>query len=73
MDGFSGKIVRFLTMPIKNNIEIYSNFYRWGKDIAIWNGQMAHAWYNNYYKWRNWNIINNTNSVGNVAKQPHKY
>ena len=28
VDGFSGMIVGFLTMPIKNNIEIYSNLYR---------------------------------------------
>jgi len=29
VDGFSGMIVGFVTMPIKNNIEIYSNLYRW--------------------------------------------
>ena len=29
VDGFSGMIVGFATMPIKNNIEIYCNLYRW--------------------------------------------
>ena len=28
IEGFSGKIVSFLTMPVKNNIEIYTNLYR---------------------------------------------
>ena len=28
VDGFSGMIVGFLTMPVKNNVEIYSNLYR---------------------------------------------
>ena len=28
VDGFSGMIVGFITMPVKNNIEIYSNLYR---------------------------------------------
>ena len=28
VDGFSGMIVGFITMPIKNNIEIYSNLFR---------------------------------------------
>lgn len=28
VDGYSSKIVGFLTMPIKNCIEIYSNFFR---------------------------------------------
>ena len=28
VDGFSGMIMGFLTMPVKNNIEIYSNLYR---------------------------------------------
>ena len=28
VDGFSGMIVGFLTMPVKNNIEIYSNLFR---------------------------------------------
>ena len=27
-DGFSGKVVGFITMPVKNNIEIYSNLFR---------------------------------------------
>lgn len=28
IDGFSRKIVGFVTMPIKNNLEIYSHLYR---------------------------------------------
>ena len=32
VDGFSGKIVGFVTMPVKNNIEIYAHFL--GKLIA---------------------------------------
>ena len=28
VDGFSGKIVQFITMPIKNNIEIYMHLFR---------------------------------------------
>lgn len=28
VDGFSGMIVGFITMPVKNNIEIYSNLFR---------------------------------------------
>ena len=26
IDGYSGKIVGFITMPVKNNIEIYTHF-----------------------------------------------
>lgn len=28
VDGFSGKIVQFITMPIKNNLEIYEHLLR---------------------------------------------
>ena len=28
-DGYSSKIVAFLTMPVKNNLEIYEHFYRY--------------------------------------------
>ena len=28
IDGYSGKIVGFLSMPVKNNIEIYSHMFR---------------------------------------------
>ena len=28
VDGFSGKIVGFVTMPVKNNVEIYANCFR---------------------------------------------
>ena len=28
IDGYSGKIVGFVTMPIKNNFEIYAHFFR---------------------------------------------
>ena len=28
IDGFSGKIVGFISMPIKNNVEIYEHLYR---------------------------------------------
>jgi len=28
VDGFSGMIVGFVTMPVKNNIEIYSNLFK---------------------------------------------
>ena len=27
VDGYSGKIVGFITMPVKNNIEIYTNLF----------------------------------------------
>ena len=27
-DRYSGKVVSFITMPIKNNIEIYENLFR---------------------------------------------
>ena len=27
-DGYSGKVVGFITMPIKNNIEIYAHLFR---------------------------------------------
>ena len=27
-EGYSGKVVAFITMPIKNNIEIYEHLYR---------------------------------------------
>ncbi len=29
IDGFSGKVVGFATMPVKNNIEIYKHLYRY--------------------------------------------
>ena len=28
VDGFSGKVVGFITMPVKNNVEIYTHLYR---------------------------------------------
>ena len=28
-DGYSGKVVAFITMPIKNNIEIYEHLFRY--------------------------------------------
>lgn len=28
IDGYSGKIVQFITMPIKNNMEIYEHLFR---------------------------------------------
>ena len=28
LDGYSGKIVEFVTMPVKNNVEIYAHFFR---------------------------------------------
>ena len=28
IDGYSGKLVGFISMPVKKNIEIYSNLYR---------------------------------------------
>ena len=28
VDGFSGKIVGFVTMPVKNNVEIYTHLFR---------------------------------------------
>ena len=28
LDGYNGTIVRFVSMPIKNNLEIYDNLYR---------------------------------------------
>ena len=28
LDGYSGMIMGFVTMPIKNNLEIYNNLYR---------------------------------------------
>ena len=29
IDGYSGKIVGFITMPVKNNIEIYTHLFRY--------------------------------------------
>ena len=29
VDGYSGKIVGFVTMPVKNNIEIYEHVFRY--------------------------------------------
>ena len=29
-DGFSGKIVSFVTMPVKNNLVIYEGIFRYG-------------------------------------------
>ena len=28
IDGYSGRIVAFTTMPVKNNVEIYEEIYR---------------------------------------------
>jgi len=28
VDGFSGMIVGFVTMPVKNDVEIYSNLFK---------------------------------------------
>jgi len=28
VDGYSGKIVGFITMPVKNNVEIYMHLFR---------------------------------------------
>lgn len=28
-DGYSGKVVGFITMPVKNNMEIYAHLYRY--------------------------------------------
>ena len=28
-DGYSGKVVGFITMPVKNNIEIYAHLFRY--------------------------------------------
>ena len=30
IDGYSGKIVGFISMPIKNNVEIYTHLFRCG-------------------------------------------
>ena len=29
IDGYSGKIVGFVSMPVKNNIEIYKHLFRY--------------------------------------------
>ena len=29
IDGYSSKIVGFISMPIKNNVEIYTHLFRW--------------------------------------------
>ena len=29
VDGFSGKIVGFVSMPLKNNVEIYTHLYKY--------------------------------------------
>ena len=29
IDGFSGKVVGFISMPIKNTVEIYSHLFRY--------------------------------------------
>ena len=28
IDGYSGRIVAFITMPVKNDVEIYEEIYR---------------------------------------------
>ena len=35
IDGFSRKIVGFITMPIKNNLEIYEHLYRYGGENVM--------------------------------------
>ena len=34
-DGYSGKIVAFATMPVKNNVLIYEHIYRYSTIIII--------------------------------------
>lgn len=36
IDGFSGKIVGFVSMPIKNNVEIYRHLFRLVMGIFIY-------------------------------------
>ena len=34
-DGYSGKIVAFATMPVKNNVLIYEHIYRYSTIIKV--------------------------------------
>ena len=34
-DGYSGKIVSFLTLPVKNNVAIYDEVFRYVGDIVV--------------------------------------
>ena len=36
IDGFSGKIVGFVTMPVKNCVIIYEHLYRWVNIIIFY-------------------------------------
>ena len=36
-DGFSGKIVAYATMPVKNNLAIYESIFRYLKCISATN------------------------------------
>ena len=33
IDGYSGKIVEFISMPIKNNVEIFTNLFRYKRKL----------------------------------------
>lgn len=33
VDGYSGKIVGFISMPVKNNVEIYRHLYRYAPNM----------------------------------------
>lgn len=35
VDGFSGKIVAYTTMSVKNNLKIYEDIYRYSKSFMI--------------------------------------
>ena len=43
VDGFSGKVVGFVTMPVKNNVEVYTHLFRYAKGICPDIRRMKHA------------------------------
>ena len=41
VDGYSSKIVKFITMPVKNNVAIYQHLYRYSTYIPIYTCNVA--------------------------------
>uniref|UniRef100_A0A1X7SZW7 MULE transposase domain-containing protein n=1 Tax=Amphimedon queenslandica TaxID=400682 RepID=A0A1X7SZW7_AMPQE len=44
VDGYSGKIVCFITMPVKNNVEIYTHLFRMAFGINSCRVDHAKEW-----------------------------
>lgn len=49
-DGYSGKIVGFSTMPVKNNLALYESIYRYGFCHCFNVGQILHGCYSLYFR-----------------------